>query len=174
MKYTIKEAHWKSKILGAKPMNITTTVIYQNEDSFIDSSSDYLFEIICYNFFNKYEKQNFNLEFNSNIGLYLKDNFQLLIYDLMIKTISNKDISFLKNKENKEESFLASRLNIFSNIYLAKIIFLLDELKIDLKKEEKANHKLLFNIKKDMKKFKITDNEKLTAEVREIINEILK
>ena len=38
-------------MFGGEPMDIVTTVYYQGKDTFIDSDSKFLFQMICENFF---------------------------------------------------------------------------------------------------------------------------
>ena len=53
LKTKIKQANWKSKsiFLDDKYMNVVTTVYSQGKDTFIDSDSKFLFQMICENFF---------------------------------------------------------------------------------------------------------------------------
>lgn len=179
----IKNANWKSNFLDKifnklekseiieqssieRFDNITTSVIYQ-DGKFIETNSDFLFEIICSNFFKKFKNEKFNFVFTSNMGLFLADSYQNYFYDLMIKRILEN--YKIENSLSTKELFYKSKLEQFTSKYKAKIVFLISYLKINLKNEENKFHKLLFKIDEEMKDFYLEDdlkeNEKIKQEI---------
>jgi len=76
METLIKQARWKSNgVFGKKrDIDVVTTIYWQSEDTFIDTTSRFLFKIICVNFFSKYDRK-LQLTLEGDIGIFFPDAY---------------------------------------------------------------------------------------------------
>jgi len=149
MKTSIKKAYWKSKIFkDSKYSDIVTTVFYQSKDTFIDTDSKFLFEIICFHFFKKYPKATIKLKLKGSYGVMYPEAYRIYVYNKIYKKLTKKKIDndIFKIKKSKE-LFYRVKLEFFSSSYQKMILEIIDILQIDFKKESDRFCKILFKTK---------------------------
>ncbi|NOQ32108.1 MAG: hypothetical protein GQ570_13410 [Helicobacteraceae bacterium] len=159
-KTTIKQANWKSKGMFGKKKeyhNIITTIYYQGDDSFIDTDSKLLFEMICEHFFYKYKKVTLKIKLKHTFGAMFPQAYRLYVYNLIYKKLTNKKIKddIFKIKDNKE-LFYRVMLDSQMEPHQKRVLKIITILNIDFKKESDRLHSVLFN-KKKKKDFYVSD-----------------
>jgi len=95
LKTTIKQANWKSKGMFGKKKeyhNIVTTIYYQDKDTFIDTDSKVLFQMICDHFFYKYKKATVKIKLKHTFGAMFPQAYRLYMYNLIYKKLTSKKI----------------------------------------------------------------------------------
>ena len=106
MKTKIKQANWKSKSIfpDEKYMNIVTTVYWQGDDTFIDTDSKLLFQMVCANFFQQHKNVKLNITLEKGIGYMFPEAYRLYVYNLIYKELTGKKIKndILEVKDSKE------------------------------------------------------------------------
>ena len=151
MKTKIKQANWKSKSLFSdeKYMNIVTTVYTQGKNTFIDSDSKFLFQMICENFFHQYPNANLKIRLNGFYGALYPKAHRLYVYNLIYKEITGKNPKndIFKVKTGKE-LFYRSMLDIHMKDHKKMVLKIIKSLKIDFQKESDKVGQILFNMKK--------------------------
>jgi hypothetical protein len=161
LKTTIRQANWKSKsIFGKKKEydNIITTVYYQDEDTFIDTDSKLLFQMICEHFFYKYKKATLKLKLKHSFGAMFPQAYRLYVYNLIYKKLTKKKIKndIFKIKDDKE-LFYKVILEEHTLAHQKRVLKIIKILNIDFKKESDRLQRVLFNMNKK-KGFYISDN----------------
>ena len=151
MKTKIKQANWKSKSIfpDAEYMNVVTTVYSQGKNTFIDSDSKFLFQMICENFFHQYPKAKLKITLQGFYGSLYPKAQRLYIYNLIYKELTGKKIKddIFKVKKGKD-LFYRSILDIHTSSHKKRVLTLINILKIDFQKESDRVGQVLFNMKK--------------------------
>ncbi len=151
LKTKIKQANWKSKsiFLDDKYMNVVTTVYSQGKDTFIDSDSKFLFQMICENFFYQFPKAKLKITLQGFYGSLYPKAHRLYIYNLIYKELTGEKIKgdIFKVKKGKE-LFYRSMLDIHTFAHKKMVLTIINILKIDFKKESDRVGQVLFNMKK--------------------------
>jgi hypothetical protein len=151
MKTKIKQANWKSKgLLGDKKyMDIVTTVYWQSDDSFIDTDSKLLFQMVCENFFIQYKNAKLKITLQAHIGAMYPQAYRLYVYNLIYIELTGKKIknNILKSKDNKT-FFYQVMLDAQMPKHQKRVLKIIKILKIDFKKESDRLSRVLFNTKK--------------------------
>lgn len=159
IKTKIKQANWKSKsIFGDKYMNIVTNIYWQNDDTFIDTDSKFLFQIICENFFSQNKNVALNIKLKNSIGVMFPEIYRIYVYNLTYKKLTGKKIKddITKIKKLDENSYIMMKLTSQMKTHQKRVLKIIKHLNIDLKKESDRHHRILFSNKKK-KDFYISD-----------------
>jgi hypothetical protein len=155
----IKQAHWKSNFFpfSEELNNITESIFWQSDDAYISTDSDFLFEIICQNFFYNYPDVKFNIERQGSLGMYYPEIYQILVYNLIYENLTREKIeNNIKYIEDEEQLFYTSKLEAQMIEHKKRILAIIETLKIDFKQESKRLHRILYDIN-DKEGFYIDD-----------------
>ena len=159
MKTKIKQANWKSKSIfpDEKYMNIVTTVYWQGDDTFIDTDSKLLFQMVCANFFQQHKNVKLNITLEKGIGYMFPEAYRLYVYNLIYKELTGKKIKndILKVKDRKE-LFYRVKLDAQMLKHQKRVLKIIQILEIDFKKESDRFGRVLFNTRKK-KDFYLSD-----------------
>ncbi|MEA2017625.1 MAG: hypothetical protein U9N59_04180 [Campylobacterota bacterium] len=151
IKTKIKQANWKSKPPFRKKgeyWDIVTTVFYQDKDTFIDTNSKLLFQMICEHFFYKYKKDTLTLKLNYSFGAMFPEGYRLYVYNLIYKRLTGKKIkNDIFDIKDDEELHYRVMLEAHLEEHQKRILKIIEILNINFKKESKRLSRVLFNTK---------------------------